>query len=442
MEPQSTTDLYERAYRVLPGGVTAGARTNAALGHPFYVSRAEGPFVYNAEGRRFLDLCTSNGATLIGHGHPAVIAAVHEALIRGITCAYDGETQICLAERLVAQIPSFEMVRFTTTGTEATGYALRIARTYTGKARVIKFEGHFHGYNDALAFSFWPTGDEGGPADAPFTRPESLGLPPGAAEQILIAPFNDADAFRQALARHGDELAAVIMEPISYDAGGILPNRDFLDLVRAETARRGIVLIFDEVLSGYRTGPDLAQGYLGVTPDLTVLGKAIAGGIPLSVFGGRRDLMSVVSPLGGAVHTGTYNAHLIPILAAHAFLDTIAEEGFWEHLLGIHQRLYTGLQRAFDEAELPVRVQGVGARFGLFFGLDPRIEVTSYRQGARLDKTMMNQFCLEMYQRGMYVNPAWHHGLTAMHTEALVDEIVEAAAESARAVMKELAMAR
>ena len=437
MEPQSTTDLYERAYRVLPGGVTAGARTNAALGHPFYVSRAEGPFVYNAEGRRFLDLCTSNGATLIGHGHPAVIAAVHEALIRGITCAYDGETQICLAERLVAQIPSFEMVRFTTTGTEATGYALRIARTYTGKARVIKFEGHFHGYNDALAFSFWPSEAQGGPEDALVSWPETTGLLPDAPDAITVLPFNDVNAFTCALDRIGDEIAAVVMEPINYDSGAIMPTPAFLDCVRAETSRRGIVLIFDEILSAYRTGPDCGQGYLGVTPDLTVIGKAIGGGLPLSVFGGQRALMETLSPLGSAIHTGTYNANLVPIMAAHAFLDVIAEAHFYDHLLGLSDRLYAGLRAAFAQAGLPVRVQGVGARCGIYFGLDPDAEVMGYRQAARRDLALLYRFCQEMDVRDVHVAPTWHHGLCAAYTTDMVDQVIACAGESAIVIARE-----
>jgi len=435
MDSLTSIDLQERARKVLPGGVTANARTNPALGRPFYISRGDGPFIYGHDGRRYIDVCMSNGATLLGHGHPAVVAAVRRAADLGFACAYDGEVQVSLAERLVEQIPSFEMVRFTTSGTEATFYVIRIARAYTGKTLVLKFEGQFHGFNDPLAFSFWPSPEEGGPADAPIAHPETAGLPPSAPCEIIVAPFNDVDAFRRILARHGDELAAVIMEPISYDVGAILPDREFLDLVRAETTKRGIVLIFDEVLSGYRTGPDCAQGYLGVTPDLCTLGKAIGGGVPLSVFGGRKEIMSVVSPLGPAIHTGTYNAHLIPMLAAHAFLDTIAEKDFWPRLLGLHERLFAGLRRAFADAGLPVRVQGVGARFGMYFGVDPDVEVTRYRQAARLDKATMNAFCREMHERGVYVNPAWHHGISAMHTEALVDQVVEIAAESARAVV-------
>jgi glutamate-1-semialdehyde 2,1-aminomutase len=429
--------LYDRARRVLPGGVTAAARANPALGKPFYVDRAEGPYLVDEAGRKFIDSCMSNGATLLGHAHPKVAEAVRRAVDLGMACAYDGPEQVRLAERLTELIPSFEMVRFTTSGTEATFYPIRIARAYTGKTMVLKFEGQFHGFNDPLAFNMPSGRPEIDDSLAP--RPETAGLPASAREQVVIAPFNDVAAFQRVIAEHGDELAAVILEPISYDAGAIAPRSGFLETVRDETARRGIVLIFDEVLSGFRTGPDCAQGSLGIVPDLSILGKAVGGGVPLSVFGGRRDLMSVVAPLGPAVHTGTYNAHLIPILAAHAFLDVIGEASFYPDLLGLHEQLYAGLRDAFAQARLPVRVQGIGARFGMYFGLDPSVEVTTYRQAARFDRRLLNDFCREMYARGVYVNPAWHHGLCAAHTSELVDRIVSAASESARAVALQLA---
>jgi glutamate-1-semialdehyde 2,1-aminomutase len=429
-----SSPLFTRAQRVLPGGVTAAARANPALGQPFYVARAEGPFVFAADGRRYVDLCMSNGATLLGHGHPNIVAAVRRAADFGFACGHDGEPQVRLAERLVEQIPAFEQVRFTSSGTEATFYALRVARAATGRTGVLKFEGHFHGFNDALAFSFWPGLGEAGPPDAPHTHAETAGLPPDTAAQVVVAPFNDATVFRRLLDRHGDHLAAVILEPINYDSGAILPDPTFLATVREETARRGIVLIFDEILSGYRTGPSGAQGYLGVTPDLATLGKALGGGVPLSAFGGRRELMDLVAPRGPAVHTGTYNAHLIPILAAHAFLDTISEVRFYERLLGSHERLYCGLRVAFAAAGLPVRVQGVGARFGLYFGLDPERAVTTYRDATSIDKVMQHAFCREMDTRGVYVAPAWHHGLCAMHTDELVDQVADLAERSARAV--------
>ena len=211
-----------------------------------------------------------------------------------------------------------------------------------------------------------------------------------------------------------------------------MPDRRFLDLVRRETARRGIVLIFDEILSAYRTGVDAAQGYLGVTPDLSIVGKAIGGGVPLSVLGGRRDLMQTLSPVGPAVHTGTYNANLVPVLASLAFLETIGEEGFFEALIGLHDRLIAGLRDAFAGAGLAVRVQGVGARFGMYFSLPPDEEVRSYAQASRHDKTRFQAFCRFMHERGIYCAPAWHHGVSASHTAAQIDALIEAAATSAR----------
>lgn len=428
--------MWERAAKVLPGGVTAAARANAALGRPFYVASAAGPHVTSLDGRRMIDLCGSNGATLLGHAHPAVATAIERAIGLGLACAYDGEEQVRLAERLVEQVPALEQVRFTTSGTEATSYAVRIARAYTGRPLLLKFEGHFHGFNDALAFSFWPPPEDGGPPERPVPRPETDGLPPEAHRDIVVAPFNDRAAFTRLISAFADRLAAVIMEPINYDSGAILPDPAFLATVRSETERRGIVLVFDEILSGYRTGTSCAQGFLGVTPDLCTLGKAIGGGLPLSVFGGRRELMAHVAPVGKAVHTGTYNAHLIPTMAAHAFLDVASGTGFYERLLSLCERLHEGLRHAFDAADLPVRVQGVGARFALYFGLDPHREVTGYRQAAGYDRAMLLAFCREMDTRGVHVSPAWHHGIGAMHTYAIVDQIVDAAYGSARALTR------
>lgn len=439
MGNDATSDLYERARRVLPGGVTAAARANAALGHPFYIERAAGAFVYGSDGREYIDVCNSNGGTLLGHGHPAICAALAQAAERGLACAYDGTAQITLAERLVEQIPAFEMVRFTTTGTEATLYAVRIARAATGRGKIMKFEGHFHGFNDQLAFNFWPRPDEAGPVTTLRVLPETQGLPTGADQGVIVAPFNDTSVVAELLASHAAELAAVIVEPINYDSGAIMPAPGFLEMLRRETQRHGIVLIFDEILSGYRTGADGAQGYLGITPDLATFGKAIGGGVPLSVFGGRRSLMSVVAPLGPAVHTGTYNAHLLQMLAAHAFLDVIADPAFFPGLIAQHETLYTGLRQAFASAGLPVRVQGIGARFALYFGLDPLEPVTSYRQAAAMDRALLNRFCREMVRRGVYVTPTWHHGIGLAHEPGLIERIVAAAADSARAMVAQAA---
>ena len=428
---------YARAIGSLPGGVTAGARANASLGFPFYVSRASGSTVFDIGHRPYIDLVTSNGAALVGHGHPRINEAVTQALNEGMACAYDGPAQIELAERLCDSIPSFERVRFTTSGTEATFYAIRLARAATGRTRIIKFEGHFHGYNNPLAFSMWPSPDPAisGPLGSPRAMPETSGLPPSSFAEVTVVPFNEPEILLKTLDVIGHETAAVILEPINYDAGCVVPDPGYLELVRRETEKRGIVLIFDEILSGFRTGVSGAQGYFGVTPDLSTVGKALGGGVPLSAFGGRADLMSVLSPTGPAIHTGTYNAHLIPVRAGIAFLDVISGPDFYPEVLRLSNILHTELRKAFTAAGLPVRVQGLGARFAMYFGLEPDVEVTRYRHAASYDRILHRAWAKEMVKRGVYTTPVWHHGISAAHSEGDILEIASRAFDSARAVV-------
>jgi glutamate-1-semialdehyde 2,1-aminomutase len=280
--------LFARAQRVLPGGVTASARLLPELGQPLYLSRGEGAYVYDLEGRRYVDCLNSHGAALLGHGHPAVVRAVQRVLEMGILCAAESELQVELAERLARIIPCAEQVRFTTSGTETTWHAVRVARAFTGRSHVIRFEGHFHGFNDTLAFSSEPPLDQAGPADAPHAVCESAGVPPDARTHVTVVPFNDVAVLERAVAAHADDLAAVILEPINYDCYGILPQPGFLEALQQMTRRAGAVLLFDEILSGFRTGPGGAQAYFGVTPDMCTLGKALGGGMPLSAFAGRQ----------------------------------------------------------------------------------------------------------------------------------------------------------
>lgn len=430
--------LLRRATGVLPGGVTAGARANAALGHPFYVVGASGPTVTDVAGRVLIDLVTSNGAALVGHAHPRISEAIRRVLGSGAACAYDGPMQVELAERLCAQVPAFERVRFTNSGTEATFYATRLARAATGRTRVVKFEGHFHGYNDTLAFSMWPSPDPAtsGPAEAPLPVIETAGLPPNAIDEVTILPFNDERTFRRVISEIGDEVAAVILEPVNFDAGCVLPAPGFLEAVRAETRRLGIVLVFDEILSGYRTGLGGAQAHFGVTPDLATVGKALGGGIPISAFGGRADLMDHLTPVGKAVHTGTYNAHPVPVGAAIAFLDIASEPSFFADAIRRTDQLVSSLRDAFSSAGMPVRVQSLGTRFAMYFGLDPVREVTTYRVAATYDRSMQRAWCAEIASRGVYSTPVWHHGISSVHSDDDVRRIADAAYEAARTVFR------
>jgi len=420
----ASRQLWERAARSMPGGVTASARYNRALGHALYVTHGEGAYLYDVDGHRYLDYCMSHGASLLGHGHPAVIEAVQRALDLGILCSCETEHQVALAERLKELFPGSDLVRYTCTGTEDTWHALRVARAYTGRLGVVKFEGHYHGVNDTAGYSHWPELAKAGPADRPRAVPDSAGIPPHNDELITILPFNDVEALERTIEASGHEIAAIIMEPVNYDSCGLVATDAFLEATRRLTQERGIVLIFDEILSGFRCGPGSAVAGRGIQPDMTCLGKAIGGGMPLSVFMGRRDIMETCTPVGPALHSGTYNAHLTLILAAQAFLDVVTADGFYDHLRALEDRLYAGIREIMARRGIACWVQGVGARFGLLFGLEA--EPTNYRQVAQQDLAMADKFSLACLDRGVFMAPrSPHHGFSSAHTLEDVDRTLD-----------------
>ena len=426
-------DLFQLARQYLPGGVSAAARVHPSLGRPFFATRGEGARVWDADGREYIDLNMSFGAALLGHGSPVIRSAIEAALGVGVLCGFETPLQAEVARKITEVVPCAELVRFAQSGTETTWHAVRTARAYTGRTKVVKFEGHFHGFNDVLGYSMWPPLSEAGLPEAPRTLPASGGMPPSGASEIIVLPWNDADALERCLSAEGHEIAAVIMEPIAHNAGTIMPAPGYLQAVREMTRQHSVVLIFDEILSGFRMGPGCAQGYLGVTPDMCTLGKTLGGGTPLSAFVGSREVMSAVAPLGTAVHSGTFNAHTIPIFAANAFLDEIAEPGFWSGLEANESFFYTGLRDVFRDAGLPVWVQAAGARFSLHFGLEG--EPTSYREAERGNGTMATAFYGAALDRGVYFHHARHHGFSSMHTRADLEEAlgrIEAAARSVR----------
>jgi len=429
----SSRALHERARRVIPGGVNASARLNPALGHPLFVERGEGAYLYDVDGHRYIDYCMSHGATLVGHGHPAIVAAVQDALRMGVLCACETEIQLEVAEQLVRMFPGADMVRYTCTGTETTWHALRVARAYTGKWGVVKFEGHYHGVNDVVGYSHMPSLGQAGPAYSPRPVPDSAGIPPANSELITILPFNDVQTLERCLRTKADTLAALIMEPINYDCYAIRPTPEFLGAVRELTRDLGVVLIFDEVLSCFRMGPGAALAHTGITPDMTVLGKAVGGGMPLSAFMGTRQIMETCTPTGPALHSGTYIGHLTLVMAARAFLREVSRPGFYDHLNALGERLYSGMREIFQRHGIVAWVQGQGCRFGLLFGLDR--EPHNYRDVARNDLNKMAAFHLACLKRGVYLHhPSPHHGFSAAHTMADIEETLEAMDQAAREI--------
>jgi len=416
----NTRALWERARRVMPGGVNASARVDGALGHPLFFERGQGAYLYDVDGHRYIDYCTSHGASLLGHGHPAIVEAVQEALSMGVLLACETAIQVEVAEQLLALFPGMEMVRYTCSGTETTWHALRVARAYTGKWGVVKFEGHYHGVNDTVGYSHWPELDQAGPAHSPRPVPDSAGIPPANSELITMLPFNDVEAFERCMRDRAHGLAVVIMEPVNYDSCGLVPTPEFLQIVRRLTREMGIVLIFDEVLSGFRVraGPALGED---CTPDMTVLGKAVGGGMPISAFMGTREIMETCSPVGPALHSGTYNAPPALVIAIRALLSEVTKPCFYAHLDDLGERLYTGMRKILVRRGIKAWVQGVGARFGLLFGLDK--EPRNYRDVAKQDMEMMRRFHLACLERGVYlhyVSP--HHGYSSAHTIADIEE--------------------
>jgi len=420
----SAETLYEIAQRYFPGGVTATARANPAIGRPFYISRGDGAYVYDLDGREYVDMCISHGASLLGHNHPRIRAAVARALELGVVCAYETEHQVALAQLIAEMVPCAEMVRFAGSGTESVMHALRLARAATGCEKVIKFEGHFHGYSDFLNYSWAPPLDRAGPAEAPIPYRESAGMPPRLDDLVIVVPFNDPAALEAAFADHGHDAAALILEPINYDSGCIPPRPGFLQLCRELCDRYGALLLFDEVLTAFRMAPGGAQEYTGVVPDLCVLGKAFGGGMPISAIAGRRDVMRHLRPLGRSELSGTYLAHLTAVLAAHAALETYGEPGFYERLAAVGQRFYDGFQDLIKRSGVPMRLQHVGPRFGMYFGLTA--DVTNYRQAALQDHAMLRRFVAGCIRRGAYFHVAAHHGFSAAHDEVAVDRALNA----------------
>ena len=408
--------LAADARQWLPGGVSAAARLHPALGRPFLTASGTGAWVTDVDGRHYIDLETSFGATLLGHGDPRVRSAVERALDLGVLCGHDTPYQAELARRIVELVPSAELVRFTGSGTETAWHAARVARAATGRELVIKFEGHFHGFSDSLGYSFWPSPADGGDADHPAVRAESAGIPAAEREAIRVLPWNDLPALEAAFAAEPGRIAAVVMEPVNIDSGTIHPVPGYLAAVRDLAHANGALLIFDEILTGFRTNTAGAQGELGVTPDLTTLGKALGGGQALSAVVGRREVMSHVSPLGKAVHSGTFMAHLLPVMASLAFLDVVTEPDFYPPFLARADRFVAELRQVLDGAGLTVRIQHYGPRFSLLFGIEG--EPRNYRDVAGADRATELRFYGHALEEGVYLHHGWHHGISAAHSDA------------------------
>ncbi len=418
------TDQFKQACNYLAGGVSASTRVNKAIGHAMLFDRAKGCRVWDLDGREYIDLCCSHGATLLGHGDPRVRKAVDAALDRGAACSYENEQHTELAKLLCETVPCLERVRFTGSGTEATMHCLRLARAYTGRQKILKFEGNFHGYHDQVMFAIGTPADKLGPETAPTMFPGSTGIAAGLEQNLVLVPYNRPDLLEAAFKKHAHELACVICEPIYYNAGCIIPDKEFMNLARRLTRESGVLLVFDEVLSAFRMQASCAQGYLGITPDLCTLGKAVGGGMALSVFGGKKEIMDRLMPTGDCQHSGTYNGHVVAVAAGIAAIQSYREPGFYEHIHALAEALYPGLNRLFQKHGVAARAHGLGARFGIYFGLADRPR--NYRDAVQHQREKMLKFIASAIRHGVYFHDyggaACHHGFCQAMTLADAEE--------------------
>jgi glutamate-1-semialdehyde 2,1-aminomutase len=412
---------FEEASQVIAGGVNSPVRAFRGVGgEPLFVRRARGACIETEDGRRFIDYVGSWGPMILGHADPDVVAAVTRRAADGLSFGAPTVIETDLARKVASMMPSIELLRMTSSGTEATMSAIRLARGFTGRDRIVKFEGCYHGHSDALLV-------KAGSGALTLGVPDSAGVPEAVAAQTTTLGYNDVDALDACFAASGDEIACVIVEPVAGNMSCVPPAPDFLPKLRDLCTRHGTVLIFDEVMTGFRVAPGGAQALYGVKPDLTTLGKIVGGGLPVGVFGGRRDIMELLAPLGPVYQAGTLSGNPIAMAAGLATLEAISKPGFHARLAATTARLVEGLAATAKEAGVAFATNHVCGMFGLFFSADAPI--TSYRKVMACDSARFRRFFHGMLDAGVYLAPSPFEAgfVSAAHGEAEIAATVEAA---------------
>ncbi len=411
--------LLEESRKYLAGGVSTSVR-RPSRPFPLFFDHAEGAHLFDVDGNRYVDYTLGWGPLVLGHSHPEMVRAVADQLRKGQTYGAQHRWEVEVARRLVDLIPCAELVCYSNTGTEAVMAAMRLARAFTGRGLVVRFEGHYHGWSDGVMISYTPPLDQAGPHDSPRAVPGSAGIAPGALGDVLVAPWNDLEVLERLLAEHSGEVAAILMEPYAFNTGVVFPAEGYAEGVRRLASRHGAVLIFDEVITGFRVGLDSAQGRLGVPPDLATFGKAVAGGFPLSVIAGRRDIMDLVAS-GKVGHAGTFNGNPIVTRAAATCLDLLSEGSgkAYPHMEGLARRLADGIRKAAAAAGIPVLVNQVGSVFYMHMTGKPALR--DYRDLAGCDNERYFAFIGKLVEKGVF--PTWRGlwYLSTSHTEADID---------------------
>ena len=420
MKTTHSQELFKRAKELIPGGVNSPARSWGSVGgNPLFITRAAGSRVWDADDNEFIDYVCSWGPMILGHAHPDVVSAISAAAEKGTSYGAPTEGEVRLAELVVDSVPSVEIVRFVNSGTEATMSALRLARAFTGRSKILKFDGGYHGHGDALLV-------KAGSGLATAGVPTSAGIHAGLAADTIVLPYNDTEALEKAFAAHPGEIAAVIVEPIAGNMGVVPPQPGYLGAMREITERDGALLIFDEVISGFRVGLDGAQGMFKITPDLTCLGKIVGGGLPVGAYGGREGVMAMVAPLGPMYQAGTLSGNPLAMAAGIATLEQLRQPGIYDRLERLGALLEAGLTEVFADTEVPMTINRVGSLLTVFFSPGPVRDMADASAG---DHEAFGRWFHGLLEGGIYIAPsdyeAWF--VSIAHTEADIEQTVSAA---------------
>jgi len=422
MKLSTSLELFDRAVNLIPGGVNSPVRACKSVGaEPLFIDRAEGCLIFDADGNRYIDYVGSWGPLILGHRHPAVVDAIKSVLERGISFGAPIDLEVRLAEMVIEAVPSVEMVRMVNSGTEATMSAVRLARGATQRDVVIKFDGCYHGHADTLLVA-------AGSGVATLGIPGSPGVPESIARHTLSLPYNDSDCIKQVMEQQGDAVACIIVEPIAGNMGLVTPEKDFLETLRMLADRHGAILIFDEVMTGFRVAYGGAQALFGVYPDLSCFGKIIGGGLPVGAYGGKRDLMSKVAPQGSVYQAGTLSGNPVAMAAGIATLEQLQKSGFYEALNQKSDQLLSGMERAAKKAAIPVQAKRVGSMLGFFFN---EKEVKNFDDAKTCNLDRFSSFYNGLRQRGIYIAPSQFEVLfvSIAHDNEHLERTIEAAGE-------------
>lgn len=418
---QKSEQLFERAQKTIPGGVNSPVRAFKAVGGtPRFITKADGPYIVDADGKQYIDYVQSWGPMVLGHNNEKIRNAVVAAAQNGLSFGAPTEAEIIMAEKVKELVPSMEMVRMVNSGTEATMSAIRLARGYTGKNKLVKFEGCYHGHADSLLV-------KAGSGALTLGVPSSPGVPADVAQHTLTVEFNNLDSVKAIFDECGDDIACIIVEPVAGNMNCIPPVDGFLEGLRAICDEYGAVLIFDEVMTGFRVSRGGAQERYGITPDLTCLGKVIGGGMPVGAFGGKRDILTHIAPTGPIYQAGTLSGNPIAMAAGLAALDQLAEPGLYDSIFASTQKLVEGFQTIANEFSIPLTTNSAGSMFGIFF-TDVE-KVVNYQQAINCNQAQFKQFYHGMLDEGVYLAPASYEAgfVSKMHDDAIITATLDAA---------------